>query len=177
MEGVGKSGPIVGNYEKYYSESLEKGLQYQDFVCSELYRRGVPVVGFSSKKYQNKHGENLSGIEIKFDDRLKETGNVYIEIAEKSHPNNPYFVPSGIYRSDNSWLYAIGNYEVIYIFAKNTLVRLHAQAVKRGYRTIKIPTSRGFLLSIPETEKYAAYTIRIKNNGYEQGELEYDPNK
>src|SRR4030043_524633 len=150
MGRLGESTLITKDPYPHSPGSLEKGLQYQDFVTAELYRRGIPIVGYTSKKYQIKYGENRAGVEIKFDDRMKETGNVYIETAEKANPANPYFVPSGIYRNDNSWLYAIGNYDVIYIFAKKTLCLLHGQAAKRGFKTTEIATSKGMLMPIAQ---------------------------
>jgi hypothetical protein len=161
MEGLGESGMLTTEgYEKYYSESLEKGLRYQDFVAAKLYERGIPLVSFQSRKYQKEHGENKAGIEIKFDDRMKSTGNVYIEIAEKANPVNPYYVASGIYRDDNSWLYVIGNYEVIYAVPKTTLKLLHTSA-RRQYKPVETPTSKGFLVPVCDAEKYAAFIVRI----------------
>jgi hypothetical protein len=141
---------------EYYKESLEKGLKYQDFVINQmLYTFGIPIMNYSSKYYQNSLGENIQGIEIKFDDKYDKTGNLYIEIAEKSNPNNPYYVKSGIYRDDNSWLYLIGNYSIIFIFGKNILVRMH----KAGrYKEVSTPTSKGFLLN-KEAQEYALKTI------------------
>ena len=72
----------------YYRDSLEKGLEYQDYVCKLLLSElAIPLSVMSSRKYQLSVGENLQGIEIKFDDKLKQTGNIYIEISEKSHPD------------------------------------------------------------------------------------------
>ena len=61
-----------------YGPRLEDGLQYQDFICMELHRRGIVLQNIQSKKFNLKK-ENLLGMEIKFDRRLKDTGNVYIE--------------------------------------------------------------------------------------------------
>lgn len=94
-----------------YKEMLEKGLEYQDFITDMLLSEiGISLSTYSSKKYQYSVGENKQGIEIKFDDRYKETGNLYIEIKEKSNAINANYVDSGIYRSDNTWLYVIGDY-------------------------------------------------------------------
>ena len=93
----------------YYEKQLEVGLEFQDFVTSELYKRGIVVVGYSSKKYQLNEGENLLGAEIKRDGLFRKTGNLYIEIKEKSHPQKKKYIDSGIYRKDNSWLFVIGD--------------------------------------------------------------------
>ena len=109
---------------EYYKECLKKGLEYQDFVFDQLrHMDGMPIFlgAYASEKYQYDKGESLSGIEIKFDDKLKETNNLFIEVKEKTDPSNKEFVPSGIMRNDNSWLYLIGNYEQAFIFARRTL--------------------------------------------------------
>jgi len=135
----------------YYKEKLEQGLTYQDFVVEKLYEIGLPLISYSSKKYQALIGENKIGIEIKNDDKFAETGNFYIEIAEKSDANNLNWIPSGIYRNDNSWLYILGNYNEIYIFSKKQLILIH----KTGkYREVEIPTSKGYLLPMDKAEKY-----------------------
>lgn len=145
-----------------YKEKLQAGLEYQDYITDLLLHEiGLPISTYSSRKYQHR-GENAQGVEIKLDDKMAETGNIYIEVAEKANADNPYYVPSGIYRDDNTWLYVIGNYEEIYIWAKKFLVNLH----KTGrYREVEIPTSRGFLIDRDSTEKYCIKKIiRQENN-------------
>jgi hypothetical protein len=146
----------VQPYHLYYKEQLEKGIEFQDYVNSLLFDIGIVVVQYQSRRYQFERGENSGGIEIKFDDKFERTGNLYIECAEKSHPNNDHYMPSGIYRYDNSWLYAIGNYEVVYLFVTKHLRWLHERKPLIGKQT---PTSRGFLLPEILAKKYAARTL------------------
>lgn len=153
----------VTNYNKNmtenYAKCLEKGLLFQDFIMNLFMKElGIPISNFSSKKYQYKVGENIQGIEIKFDDRYKDTNNIYIETKEKSNPNNLKFVISGIYRDDNSWLYVIGNYNEVFVFGKSHLVLMHKS---HKYREIKTSTSVGFLLPKKEAEKYCLKKIII----------------
>jgi hypothetical protein len=110
-------------------------------------------VSFVSSAYQRKCGENKIGIEIKFDSRFRETGNLFIETAEKSTPINKFHYPSGIYRKDNTWLYAIGDYSIIYLFSKRYL-----QLMRKNYREITMATSKGYLLPKADANRYA---IRI----------------
>lgn len=141
------------NYSAYYGEMLGHGLQYQDFVVDQLYKCGLPIVSYSSKKYQCLVGENKPGFEIKFDRRFRDTGNFYIETAEKSNPNRSEFVKSGIYRDDNTWLYIIGDYEDIFIFSKKQLKTLH----EHGNLHIKkrqIATSQGFTMPVEYAKKF-----------------------
>lgn len=132
------------SYERYYKQKLEEALEYEDFIYSLLHAIGISVVPYRSRKYQLEKGENIAGIEIKHDERFCETGNLYIETAEKAHPANANWVPSGIYREDNGWLYITGDYENVYIFATAQLryVAEHREVIRK-----EIPTSKGFLLS------------------------------
>ena len=141
---------------EYYKEKLTEGLYFQDFVVEQLYNIGLPIISYSSKEYQNLIGENKAGLEIKYDQKFRTTGNIYIEIAEKSNANNSNFINSGIYRSDNTWLYLIGDKITIFIFSKKLLVQLHKS---KRFRLVEIPTSKGFLLPLLDAEKYSAKII------------------
>jgi len=140
---------------KYYKEKLQQGLYFQDYIMELLYKNGIPLISYSSKEYQNMIGENKAGIEIKNDMNFRKTGNLYIETAEKSKAENEYFVKSGIYRNDNTWLYLIGDKETVFVLSKKQLQILHG---KNKYRNVKIATSRGFLLPIADVEKF--YSLR-----------------
>jgi hypothetical protein len=141
-----------------YAEKLERGLQFQDFVTDVLFNElFIPLSTYQSRKYQLK-GENKQGFEIKFDDRYKETGNIYIEVSEKSNANNPNYIDSGIFRQDNTWLYIIGNYEVLFIFGKKILKLLHDSD---RYRKVQTATSNGFLIPDNDAKKYCLKMITI----------------
>ena len=140
---------------EYYKEKLQQGLYFQDYIMELLYKNGIPLISYSSKEYQNMIGENKAGIEIKNDINFRKTGNLYIETAEKSKAENEYFVKSGIYRNDNTWLYLIGDKETVFVLSKKQLQILHG---KNKYRNVKIATSRGFLLPIADVEKF--YSLR-----------------
>ena len=137
----------------YYREKLEAGLEYQDFVADQL-RKADPCIilgAYSSRKWQNDHGESASGIEIKHDMKLKETGNLYIEVAEKFRPDMPEYTLSGIMRADNTWLYLIGDYEQAFLFSKHQLKAVYynrKQWPARGIRERQTPTSIGFTYPI-----------------------------
>lgn len=143
---------------EYYKDKLKSGLYYQDFVTEKLYEHGLPIISYSSKEFQNLIGENKAGIEIKNDTLFSKTGNFYIEIAEKSNPENVNFIPSGIYRNDTTWLYLIGDMKKIYIFSKMQL-KLLAESGRYKIFTISLGTSKGFLLPIKDVEK--KYAIKI----------------
>lgn len=143
-------------YKNYYQKQLEDGETYQDHVAQILYRRGLPLNCYSSKKYQYKVGESILGAEIKFQKKYREYGSFAIETKEKSNPDNPRFVDSGIYRNDNSWLFITGDLETIYIFPTRWLRILHETGKYPKYEN---QTSIGFVFPINDAEKY--YILKI----------------
>ncbi len=97
------------------------------------------------------------GAEIKRDGKFRETGNLYIEVAEKAHPNNGNYVPSGICREDNSWLYIIGDEKTFYVLSPKILRMMTGR-----YKHVQTPTSKGFLLPVRDAEKYCLLKIEEK---------------
>lgn len=146
------------NYNNYYKEQLKEGQEYQDFVGDILYSHGIPIISYGSKKYQIERGENKIGIEIKYDKKFKDTGNLYIELKEKSNPKNENYINSGINRDDNTWLYVIGDYKTIFVFGKKMLYYL-----SKKYKEIEnnTKTSKGFLLPIADAKNYCEKLIVI----------------
>ena len=143
--------------------SFQSGLEFQDFVCTVLMREGIVLQNLGSKLYQLQVGESLWGFEIKLDRQFLETGRLSIELAEKSCSDMPGWTPSGIYRSDNTWLYIQGNYDRIYIFPKRFLVSLHKTGrYQIGESPKDRPTVRKYYLPLIEAEKYCARRIDIK---------------
>lgn len=109
------------------SDSLEKGLAFQDFVCVQLAKRHIVLQNIGSKKYQLEVGENLQGFEIKLDRRCTDTKRLSIEVYEKTSRDVLFWTPSGILRDDNSIVYIQGNYDCFWVFMKNWLVRYFEQ--------------------------------------------------
>jgi hypothetical protein len=139
-------------------ESFETGLAFQDFVCSTLARDHIVLQNLCSKKYQIEVGENLQGFEIKFDERSGPgsygTGNLSIELYEKSRADMPSWTPSGILRDDNTWLYIQGNYRHLFIFSKKLLRQLWDSG--RYPEAPALPTIRKFHLPWKDAVKYCA---------------------
>jgi hypothetical protein len=149
-------------YEKYYAAKLEGALIFQDFVIDAAWTiLGLAIVQYGSKAYQQAIGESRTGVEIKFDQKFGQTGNLWIEIAERAHPRNGAYAPSGIYRTDNTWLYCIGDYDTIFFFAKNLLRGLHRSG-RWPVCENQTATSEGFLLRKPDAEKFADVILRPK---------------
>ena len=138
-------------------DSFEHGIEFQDYVAELFHDKlGMTITNYQSRRYQFGNGENKQGIEIKLDQDILSTSNVSIEIAEKSRASLSDYTPSGIYRADNTWLYVQGNYKIVFVFAKSTLIGLH----KSGkYPEYELPTIRKFHLPIADARKYAAMVI------------------
>lgn len=150
-----------------YAQRLEDGHEFQDFVGDELAKIGVIVRYYTSRQYQYQKGESANGIEIKLDRLCTTTGRLSIEIGEKQ-PQAREYVPSGIRRKDNSWLYVQGNGEVLYVFAKNMLQLLEATG---RYPIHCEPTIKKFYLPLVDAAKYAAMVIRPSKPLSEKGEI------
>lgn len=149
----------MSNYASYYKAKLEGALLYQDVVQDVFYQYlGIPIVSYSSKAYQNGVGENRAGIEIKHDEKFKLTRNLWIEISEKATQREGPYVKSGIFRRDNTWLYVIGDYDTIFVFAKKQLQSIYASG---KYRIIEnnTKTSTGFLLPEKDAHRYAVIVL------------------
>jgi hypothetical protein len=143
-------------------KSYQSGLEFQDFVVDLLREQlGIVITNYQSQRFQFGVGENKQGIEIKLDRDILRTNNVSIEIAEKARASNPYYVPSGIYREDNSWLYIQGNWDIVFIFSKNIL-RLLRQSGR--YKIDTLPTLKRFLLPIDDARKYAAKVLELNTD-------------
>lgn len=78
-----------------HKDGFEIGLEFQDFIITQLLRDyGIVIQPYSSKKFQFTVGESLQGYEIKYDARstgdctygyCEATNNVAIEVYEKSN--------------------------------------------------------------------------------------------
>lgn len=134
---------------------FEEALEFQDFVVNIFLKElGIAISNYSSKYYQHNYGENRQGIEIKYDKRILETGNVSIEVAEKSNASIENWTNSGIMREDNTWLYVQGNYNIIFIFSKSFLQKLYKVKYKNKVWQPK-KTIKTFLMPLEEAYKYS----------------------
>jgi len=68
--------------------------------------------------------------------------------------------PSGIYRSDNTWLWIMGNEDIMYAFSKRNLQRLH----QSGRYTVidnKYKSAKGFLINQETILKHNDFIINL----------------
>ena len=134
-------------YDLYRQNKIESGLIFQDFVVDTVQQiLGISIVQYASRFYQIQVGESRQGFEIKHDEKYATTGRLWIEIAEKARPRAGDYVPSGIDRDDNTWIYIIGDYDTLFLFAKKTLKALRNTG-RYPIRENNTRTSRGFLLA------------------------------
>jgi hypothetical protein len=144
--------------------TFRDGVEFQDWVCERLARHGVILQNLASKRWQLQVGENLQGFEIKLDRRCSDTLRLSIEIAERSR-NDPSlgWTDSGIYRSDNSWLYVQGNETILFIFARQFLRNYHASTSPRVVE--HFGTVRAFYLPFGIAMRHAAKVLRFPSAG------------
>lgn len=140
-------------------EDIESGLQYQDFIAIQLLQKlGWTLNQFASRKYQIEHGESISRIEIKNDNKMQETKNIYVELAEKTVNGN--FIASGITRQDNTLFWLIGDYNVAYVFVKKQLKYLCDNYQKYGFKKVETETSIGILIPVSFLDAHDLYVVK-----------------
>ncbi len=151
------------------NDDLEEFNRYQDFISIELLKQlGWSINIFTSKYYQFEHGESLAGVEIKYDKKMAETGNLYFELYER-HNKTQKFTPSGINRADNTIFWCIGNYNEAYIFVKSQLKYLCDNFEKNGFRKVENDTSIGVIIPVSYFEKHKLYVVKkLKFTGDEK---------
>lgn len=145
-----------------YRRDLERGVLFEDHVCRILYGAGLPFQVFRSRDGQQLWGESTLGLEVKLDESFRETGNLFVEIEER--PGIDYdWKPAGIYSERRPWLYAIGDFFTLFIFATTTLCNMHSRGSFRivGNRT---DTGRGFLLPLDIAREWAAHILEIETS-------------
>ncbi len=136
----------------YYQAQLAKGQEFQDCVMRTMMReRALPLLLYSSKRWQFQEGEGMQGIEIKRDGKWRESGNLYIELAEGKDGD---FVPSGI--NCKNWLFLIGDESTLFVFSTRQL-RVWDQM--GTFATVKTETSRGMLVPVADARAWAAVDV------------------
>lgn len=114
--------------------SLQDGLEYQDWIQkTALAEWGMVIQINSSKLYQLQFGESIQQTEVKLDTRCSETGNLSVEIEERSSTKIEKWTSSGIYAYPPSIFYIQGNYEVFYLFETKRLQEIHRVLYRSAY--------------------------------------------
>jgi hypothetical protein len=137
--------PMSTEYTKHFNDGASYARYVEEFIWRKLRINLEPYI---TKEEQRDIGENPQGFEIKFQKPYAKTGNLYIEVKERTSKKMDY-VDSGIYREDNAWLWVTGDRETIFILSKKQLKNIHRiNDPKWGLKFLACndDTSQGFLL-------------------------------
>lgn len=144
------------NKTQYYQDQLDRGLEYQDFICDQLWIKENRLIQYTTSKKRQYTSETRQGVEIKFDDQLKKTGNLYLEFKERTSSDIKGWTPSGFMKlNDNTYEIIIGNYEMCFYFYKSALQELRKKYLmgspelhNSNIRIVETATSQGIVIPI-----------------------------
>jgi hypothetical protein len=146
-------------YSSKYLENLKEGKEFEEYCYRWLeFEKRTRIESCKDLQTQVQVGENWFGIEFKLDKNFRRTGNLYIEIKERSAVHLRY-TEAGIYRNDNTFLYAIGDKQTLYVFDKQRLRAYHEWSESHSsisrHKQIEnhMRTSIGWLLPIADVIK------------------------
>ena len=150
------SKPVIWNDRKksdYYIKNLMLSHKFETFIDHKFLNEGIDIGLYYSKEGQYDKGESELGIEIKYDMRSLETGNLYIEYSEKSNPDNETWVKSGIFKKDNTKYFITGTEEKFWVLDKEDLKDLYDKINQNNckhngcqLKKAKQGTSLGFII-------------------------------
>ena len=141
--------------------------EFESYIMNwYLKEHSISLSHFTTLKEQIHIGENRQGIEIKNDQKLSTTGNIYISVKRVYDYGKEY--PSGIFKNQ-SWLYVIGDYNMHWVFSIKHLKQYYTSAnpkLIKGFKTLKDGQEYGFLLNAKNadyicTEKYSKQTVLL----------------
>lgn len=139
-----------------YLSNLEQAKNFEDFVFDTmLHERRLVVGGYKSRHYQVLHGESATGVEVKLDLEFRNTGNLFIETAERPSVS-AVWKPAGIYHATDPWLLVIGDFSTFWVLATQTLRNIHETAAFRDVAN-KSDTGKGFLLPVCKADRHKAW--------------------
>ena len=145
----------------------ELGTWYEHLIKMLFIYNHNFIIHIYKEENQFIKGESKEKIEIKFDRRINDTGNIYLEYKERrKHPERekPYgmWVDGGFAKKNEDIFYLIGDKKNIWVFLKETLCELHNS--KHRFRcSIKHPmsTSIGILLPCKDALELAIGKIEV----------------
>ncbi len=137
---------------------LPLGTSFEPHVVEVLKRELDWDIGlYTTAHDQHTKGESRGRVEIKFDRRLRDTGNLMIETRERRNSSgSSEWRDSGPYDAADPWFIAQGDEYTIWLFASSLLRLLHKQP---RYQIVKTTTAEGFLLPLADADKYAIRRI------------------
>jgi hypothetical protein len=146
-----------------------KGKKYEAWVIAKyptIYpKRTLTLLETEQEQW---HGETKEGIEIKHDDlifRYDPEGRVYVEMYEKSRGENPCWIPSGIFKADNTTMILIGDYSRWFLFSKRYLVWLQKLDPPFIFKCKPTYTSKGFCIPLVQAKHLCLDYVRFDEDG------------
>lgn len=143
----------MGYEDSVYEPNRVAAAFYEMWIGLMLLDVGIALTPCLTREEQYAVGENREGVEIKLDRRMASTGNLYIEVAEKAHPDRAEYSPSGIHRGDNTRVFLIGDYDRWWAFHLDTFRKMD---MRGRLPRVRMPTSIGFLLPVSWADEYCA---------------------
>lgn len=153
-----------------YLDNLNDAHEFEDFVADVLYEQaGLVIHVYRSRKFQVAFGENRAGFEIKLDKRWQQTGNLFIETAERWN-SQVDMKPAGIH--GENWFYIQGDFTRFWLFATSAL-----RNAEPSYRSTSIDTAVGFLMPTSHADRLAAriFSFDKTQEGNGNGKLPFEP--
>jgi len=155
--------------DAYYYECLKDGQYFEQYIYNVLEQLGICIVEPFLTKEEQVLGENSAGVEVKHDRLMKRYGNIYLELEERV--TSPNWIPSGIFRNDNTIIYVIGDYDNFFLFQKGVLQWLVNDIITNEYFPIKevkqnsniaFSTSRGIPVPVDILRYRCMEEVRIE---------------
>jgi len=150
--------------------SMWVGELFEDYVNNAVHAITGKWLGMSrTEKEQHEIGENKAGVEIKFDRRHHETGNLFIETESRANINSPFEKDVGFKKS---WVRHLaigtiyggkhGDHGIIYIYKPKKLEEIESEkSLTNGNTTYGSALTRGFLLRGNECRKHAHRVLHV----------------
>lgn len=141
---------------EYYMR-LKEGEEFEKYWCELIKRKlCMTLTRVRSKNHQLRTlCDTQEGFEFKYDRKKALTKNFWIEVGQRPPNTEEEYRPSSLLRKDNSWMYCIGNLDVLYLIPKKTLLNEYRNG-RREVRENKRKTSKGFLISEKEARLLSA---------------------
>ena len=103
------------------SDTVDAGHAFEDYACDRIAESGITLRTYKSAAMQLGVGESRAGFEFKLDAGHRRYGHLSIEVAERRRASG-LWVPSGIFRDDNTWLYIQGDTSLFWVLFKPALI-------------------------------------------------------
>lgn len=139
------------NERAYYADHLERGKEFQDFVQELLAHKLMWCLLVYTSRARQRSGESAAGVEIKFDEKCHDTGNLFIETEDRPHSGAAWRL--GAVLNPESWFVVIGDYDEVFGLSRRRLEAASRSGRYRAVETNDLSTGRGFLIPLEEARR------------------------